>query len=83
MTEYIDRRAALDALYDANAITYAGLDILENIPAADVAPVKHGKWINHNDDILGLTSECSVCHIEGMLNGNYCPNCGAKMDEDG
>lgn len=44
-----------------------------------VAPVVHGRWIMHDDE-FGLTCECSVCHIETMGDGNYCPNCGAKMD---
>lgn len=55
---------------------------LEQLPPADAAPVVHGRWIMHADE-LGLTSECSVCHIETMCNGNYCPNCGAKMDGAG
>ena len=46
---------------------------------ADVTPVVHGRWIMHDDE-FGLTCECSACHIETMGDGNYCPNCGAKMD---
>ena len=53
--------------------------LIDEIPAADVAPVVHGRWIMHDDE-FGLTCECSVCHIETMGDGNYCPNCGAKMD---
>lgn len=45
----------------------------------DVSPVVHGRWIMHDDE-FGLTCECSACHIETMGDGNYCPNCGAKMD---
>ena len=48
-------------------------------------PMRHGHWINHFDDLFPEDSsvECSVCHeYEGiMANDNYCPNCGAKMDE--
>ena len=57
---------------------YATL-ILREAPTIDVAPVRHGWWIMHDDE-FGLTCECSVCHIETMGDGNYCPNCGAKMD---
>ena len=53
--------------------------LIDEIPAADVAPVVHGRWIMHDDE-FGLTCECSACHIETMGDGNYCPNCGAKMD---
>lgn len=55
------------------------LDEVECSQSADVAPVVHGRWIMHDDE-FGLTCECSVCHIETMGDGNYCPNCGAKMD---
>ena len=62
---------------------------LDTIPAADVAPVRHGRWIpaqdysNGNEDI-----ECSSCgewfkslELCGRLGEpNYCPVCGAKMD---
>lgn len=40
-----------------------------------------GHWIKHDDEVLGLTYECSVCHIEGMVHSPYCPNCGARMRE--
>ena len=49
-------------------------------PAADVAPVRHGRWRCHGD--CGVT-ECSVCgwSIEEYVGDYaYCPNCGAKMD---
>ena len=54
---------------------------LEDAPAADVEPVRHGRWIMHADE-LGLTSECSACYIETMCDGNYCPYCEAKMDKE-
>ena len=42
-----------------------------------------GKWINHYDDLFPAEStiECSLCHAEQYYycDGNYCPNCGAKM----
>ena len=42
MTEYIERKALRDTLYDADAITMSGVKILNQFPAADVAPVRHG-----------------------------------------
>ena len=94
MAEYIDKTVALsireppksnryyqtDNLDDAYGQGWdEALSYIEKIPAADVAPVAHGRWIMHDDE-FGLTCECSACHIETMGDGNYCPNCGAKMD---
>ena len=80
MTEYIERKAIRDALYDADAITMSGVKILNQFPAADVALVRHGQWI---DSLARITPYCSACgHSHRCLirTPNYCPNCGAKMD---
>lgn len=53
---------------------------VNNIPDADIAHVRHGRWRCHGD--CGVT-ECSVCgwSIEEYVGDyDYCPNCGAKMD---
>ena len=87
MAEYIEREDLLE-LYRMddpvlNENGHVPLPVIRqnimDIPAADVAPVRHGRWILHDDE-FGLTYECSACHIETMGDGNYCPNCGAKMD---
>ena len=62
---------------------------IEKEPAADVAPVVHGRWTIAEDDYYGLNIvKCSVCHEEWCfeegddvfdLNYHYCPNCGAYM----
>ena len=49
--------------------------------AADVAPVRHGRWISEDSKIF----KCSECDYEFEHEGytqffNFCPNCGAKMD---
>lgn len=42
--------------------------------------VKHGRWI-YKDNFIGKYLMCSECsHVTGRKS-NYCPNCGAKMDE--
>ena len=83
MDEYIERKAAHDAVVDAiwhgKRSMYSVANSINSVPSADVVPVRHGRWIMHDDE-FGLTCECSVCHIETMGDGNYCPNCGAKMD---
>ena len=61
------------------------LEYAENLPAADVAPVTHGRWISKNDHGYEWTFVCSNCdYVDGYPfndRHNYCPNCGAKMDE--
>ena len=64
------------------------IDGIESVPAADVAEVKHGKWIevqkeNIWNDIVPVL-ECSACgkYTVGtrgiMTKSNYCPNCGDR-----
>ena len=104
--EYIEREAVMKIIDDygcthggtldshSGAVDVVGSAIYK-LPAADVAPVKHGHWVyNQNGHDWGLGAwECSLCH---SVNNNlpidkrfspyvyagskYCPNCGAKMD---
>lgn len=62
---------------------------VEDAPAADVAPVVHGRWIHSRYEDCSEQFElvkCSQCNHEAYAmaiyvhGGNYCPNCGAKMD---
>ena len=55
----------------------------ENI-IVDVAPVRNGRWIEKEKYTFGIMYDCSLCENRILDNGhpwNYCPNCGAKMDE--
>lgn len=59
-------------------------DFLDNIPAADVAPVVHGRWIESANFDAGFWV-CSKCRfvseaIAAHKLYGYCPHCGAKMD---
>ena len=51
-------------------------------PAADVAPVRHGRWLTHYRSGVtvadGFVSSC--CDMWSERRSNYCPYCGAKMD---
>lgn len=55
---------------------------IEAIPAADVASVKHGRWLRGGDVLPYLI--CSECEepMFGEVFTDYCPHCGAKMDEE-
>ena len=54
---------------------------LLSIPAADVAPVRHGRWEEY---LIPNILCCSNCDwgIDPLCKSPYCPNCGAKMHED-
>lgn len=58
------------------------LDEIDSIPAADVAPVVYGRWVDNG--IPGsMLSGCSVCGFScGAFSFSYCPHCGAKMDKE-
>ena len=56
------------------------LEYAENLPAADVEPVRHGRWIPTETPFMNVYEDCSVCGYRTVWgNGyDYCPNCGAK-----
>lgn len=94
MAEYIKREALVHRLkspYLFN-ITQRIFDIISEIPAADVAPVVHGRWDDSGRYTFpsGATAVrctncgCALTESEYRLNNwNYCPICGAKMDGGG
>lgn len=94
MAEYIDRDKILFELFEAydsidprflrgRAIREAIALIKKEIntmPAADVAPVKRGKWIMKNFH----KGVCNQCHRLDDIDplATHCRYCGAKMDGD-
>lgn len=67
--EYI--LSAQEAFVDAIAA-------VNNIPAAEVAPVVHAKWVICSDGYYPYCSNCSEEPKGGL--SSFCPYCGAKMD---
>ena len=57
--------------------------VLKRLPAADAVPVTHGLWISFNCAGNELY-QCSECFhwIDAKTDKNYCPNCGAKMENN-
>lgn len=56
--------------------------IIESQPTADVAPVIHAHWIRQDESFTRFKCSNPECGIENCSGfENYCPNCGAKMDE--
>ena len=89
MDEYIKREyaidTALDVYYDTPDIDLSGEKFeaaIRKIQAADVAPVRHGRW----EIVVGSDGKermvCTGCRKQQDLTGvfSYCPNCGAIMD---
>lgn len=96
MSEYVDKIEVLkrvekySLIHGSSEGHYSGVadcigEEVEDIPPADVAPVVHARWIDNGRGGYAHALFCSNC---GWLDGypiedrfNYCPNCGAKMDE--
>ena len=84
MTEYIDRKELTARICeDRRPLGFAMLfEHLRGAPAADVAPVVHGRWVVESSGNNWRCSACGSCFFPGP----YCPNCRARMDggaEDG
>lgn len=107
MDEYIERKLVIESIMneDKDVIANYGeeygvefgfsedkiIRIIMKVPAADVAPVVHGKWdmdlLNIFDDYTWICSACGNpwTLIVGTPKSNemyYCPHCGAKMDSE-
>lgn len=89
MDEYIKREAVIDLITRRYENPEICTQEINSIPAADVAPVVHGRWIRPHWKNSNYCCDCSECGGEAMhrdyqwdKNGIYpiCPNCGAKMD---
>lgn len=56
---------------------------VNNIPDADIAPVRHGRWVPKRKVYRTPSAKnhtCSECGLEVAELWHYCPNCGAQMD---
>lgn len=102
MKEYIERETAVKFLRSRksqfvddvgkgwNAGIEAAVEAVGNLPEADVAPVRHGRWLT--TDAYPHRLYCSVCYKTYAKNAkwvnelelpvNYCPNCGARMGKE-
>lgn len=101
MAEYIDRELVLDELcrdncertYDGTCHNCRMTETIADFPAADVAPVRYGKWLNEDfPEKMATVHGMAICSVCGELShkvehgynvlSKYCPNCGAKMDKE-
>ena len=98
MDEYIEREALMRRIKEihcAECDSYHGvrcracwvddtLDYIDSEPAADVTPVRHGRWMNANSRPKTYWRRCTACGGLAYFCGigcsyKYCPNCGADM----
>ena len=85
MTEYIEREKLLRDINHYHLSDGKFQHWVEVQQAADVAPVRHGRWIDAYPDIepnpMCMYGICSECGFEQGISKylNYCPNCGAYM----
>lgn len=61
--------------------------VVENAPTIESEPVRHGRWIFKHNPITDPKSYfirivCSECNLHTGQKSNYCPKCGAKMDQE-
>lgn len=85
-------KSGIDGMYTAGmlaGIDFAGVTVTQ---APTVEERKHGHWIKTNQYYTGTWCalyyyKCSVCGAYILEDvdfgvGNYCQQCGAKMDEE-
>ena len=94
MAEYIDKWQAVSNLIFAGLKDdQKAVDAIQYMPAADVQPVRRGKWIIVDQGDTACLVECDQCGMHYIVgndvfdewlaaeNRNYCPKCGAYMRE--
>ena len=83
MPDYIDRKKVKDEILswavcinNPNMLSRDDtLYCIDTISAADVAPVRHGRWWDKG----ALSCRCSECGCKSNRESKYCPNCGAEV----
>ena len=96
MSEYIKREQVLKLLESAQAWNWSMntlYDEIQALPAADVAPMVHGRWNGYTTSAFYGTDDfgepiyrdatfycCSICNRKSIIKEKFCPKCGAKMD---
>ena len=81
MAEYIDRDEVIAWIWKQKRLSKGyTVMVIQDLPAADVAPVRHGKWMPFHAEFAGDIQYCSVCEIGFSDRTAYCPHCGAVMD---
>lgn len=82
MKDYIERAELYEAMnsQDCEFSLIDALVLIEEFSAADVAPVRHGRWIWNSHHCKWECSECGG--MEGECESPVCKWCGARMDKE-
>lgn len=100
MADYISREAAIVDFERCNHENPVWTPqrvktLLMCIPAADVEPVRHGRWEGYTHSCYCGIDQCGdpifrekpvyycsnpKCRRKTVVKENFCPSCGAKMD---
>lgn len=56
------------------------INAVEGVNTVDAAPVRHGRWLRMDEAPEWDQRRCSECGDISCCQRNYCPNCGAKME---
>lgn len=86
MAEYIDRAEVISIIktggFWEEEDREVAITCVEQTPAAEVAEVRHGRWIS-TGVISCKCSDCGKLQLKSHADdSNYCPNCGARMDKE-
>ena len=84
--EYIEREKLLQDIEHYHLSDGKFQHWVEIQPAADVAPVQHGRWrwITYDANPKIGNWHCTCCNRipKSFQKEDFCPNCGAKMDKE-
>ena len=85
MAEYIKKEDIEQKIQDGLNNLVLGHDAIEvlgmiyEMPDADVAQVRHGRWLCVDTDTEQFFL-CNRCKKKEYWESDYCPNCGCRMD---
>lgn len=84
MAEYLERETAVMRLMQ-DGCSAKNVQTIMALPAVDVAPVVHGRWVHKGPRFRGGVdwwhcSNCGSLASGAEIKFRYCPHCGAVMD---
>ena len=79
----IDSDALIEEALTEGACGYIDALQIAIAPTVDAVPVRHGRWETNSDRPDSLICSICKCGFDMWKHDphNFCPNCGAKMDE--